>query len=199
MSSSYRILCLSHDPAVVAADGDASGDWNRPEPAESAITAGIDGHEHCDLMITRYSGALVELGCPQSHPKRDGQAGKCLHRSTQWASIAWIRLLLVAQREPAGTVVRGMADVAGVRCWTPTRMERLRAELGIEDPAERTVERCGHPGHPVDSCQPCTLPLGHDWHRDGDGCSWPATASKPQPTPCDAEHACCTRNTTKET
>lgn len=131
MSSSYVVLCLSHDPAVVAADRD----WNRPGPAEEAVAAGIEGHENCDLMITRHSGALVELGCPASsiQPRPVGHAGRCIHRGTKWADIAWIRLLLVAQREAAGTAVRVRADAAGVRCWTPTRLERLRVELGAPD------------------------------------------------------------------
>ena len=51
MSSSYAVLCLSHDPAVIAADSE----WNRPEQAEQAIRDGIASHEHCDLLIGRYS------------------------------------------------------------------------------------------------------------------------------------------------
>ena len=56
MSSTYRVLCLSHDPAIVAAD-----DYQRPETAEAAITEGIAEHAGCDLVIGRYSYPLVEL------------------------------------------------------------------------------------------------------------------------------------------
>jgi hypothetical protein len=56
VSSTYRVLCLSHDPAIVAAD-----DFQRPEQAEEAIRDGMtNGHEHCDLMIGRYSYPLVD-------------------------------------------------------------------------------------------------------------------------------------------
>lgn len=174
MSSTYRVLCLSHDPAVVAADPD----WHRPEPAETAVTLGIEGHRHCDLMIARYSGSLTELGCPQSWAKRNGQAGGCCHRETQWVAVDWIRLLLVAQREPAGTTVREVAGAAGVRCWTPARLERLRAELGIE---EQQTEP------PQLACP--DLP-GHETHSPPCGFTSLPPLGRLVPPPCGTAHNC---------
>lgn len=175
MSSTYRVLCLSHDPAVIAADGD----WNRREMAEAAIAEGIEDHGNCDLMIGRYSYPLVSLGCPSSAPKRDGHAGRCCHRDTLWIDSAWLRLLLVAQREAMQGVIRVAADAAGSRCWTPARLERLRNELNLPEAwaeALKPIGPCGHPGPADDDpSNPCTLPLGHDLHRDQDGCSWPAS------------------------
>lgn len=41
-------------------------------------------------------------------------------------------------------------------------------------PEKPAVDTCGHAGPDSDDpSNPCTLPLGHDLHRDGDGCSWP--------------------------
>ena len=51
MSSTYYVLCLSHDPAITVND---SG-YSSPEAAEEAIRDRASGHEACDLMIGRYS------------------------------------------------------------------------------------------------------------------------------------------------
>jgi hypothetical protein len=41
-----------------------------------------------------------------------------------------------------------------------------------------TKDVCGNKGAPADPHQPCTVPLGHDLHRDADGYAW-LTASGP--------------------
>lgn len=125
MSSTYRVLCLSHDPATIAADGD----WNRAHMAEEAITAGIEGHEQCDLLIGRYSYPLVEVGCPASKDRRGKQP--CIHGSTHWVDVVWLRLLAVALREPTSTDLRHAADEAARNCWTPERVRRLGPELDV--------------------------------------------------------------------
>lgn len=53
MSSTYRILCVSHDPALTT-----GSDYNSPEAAEAAIRLGVNGHPTCDLLIGRYSYPL---------------------------------------------------------------------------------------------------------------------------------------------
>lgn len=58
----------------------------------------------------------------------------------------------------------GHADLAGV----------IR-QVGAVEAEKAAGNVCGHVGPDDDDpSNPCTLPLGHDMHRDGDGCSWPA-------------------------
>jgi hypothetical protein len=134
MSSTYRVLCLSHDPAMVAADGD----WNRASMAEEVIAAGVEGHEQCDLLIGRYSYPLVEVGCPASKDRRFKHP--CVHGGTQWVDVAWLALLAVAQQDPsraeAPSALRVVAREAGARCWSPERVRRLGPALGVTAAAE---------------------------------------------------------------
>lgn len=123
MSSTYRVLCLSHDPAIVAADGD----WNRPEFAEAAVRDGVEGHETCDLLIGRYSYPLVEVGCP---PQREGGLACGWHSRTQWTDRGWLQLLYQAQQEPTGKLLAAVTDQNQFRCWTPQRLARIAIELG---------------------------------------------------------------------
>lgn len=121
MSSSYYILCLSHDPAITARD------CSSPEAAQQAIEAGIEGHLGCDLLIERVSGAPVEYGCPPQL-----QSGKaCFHSVVLWVDADWLRLLAHARKS---TDPRTQEAARRVRasCWTPDRVHRLRQSLGIE-------------------------------------------------------------------
>lgn len=127
MSSVYRVLCLSHDPAIVAADCD----WNDREDAEAAIRVGIPGHETCDLLIGRYSYPLIAVGCP---PQRDGLACGG-HSGTLWIDRGWLQLLYQAQHEPTGKLLAAVSDQNAFRCWTPQRLARIAAELDIRPPA----------------------------------------------------------------
>jgi hypothetical protein len=124
VSSNYRVLCLSHDPAIIAKDSD----FNRPEQAEAAIRDGVDGHEHCDLAIGRYSYPLVELGCPAT---RDQPAKlRCTHANTEWTEKGWL-LLLAAAYQSEDPAVRQAALDGRHHCLPWERMQRLRVELGI--------------------------------------------------------------------
>ena len=123
MSSNYSVLCLSHDPAICA-----SYEHRTPEDAEAAIRHGIDGHATCDLMITRTSGAVVEIGCPPS-AKQPGN-GRCYHSNTQWTGTEWVRLLAAAYQSPDPAM--GEAIKAGYHgCLPWERLRRLRAEVGF--------------------------------------------------------------------
>jgi hypothetical protein len=124
VSSTYRVLCLSHDPAIIAADGD----WRRPDAAEQAIANGIDGHDGCDLMIGRYSYPLVAVGCPPSAPNRH-PGSSCCHSGTMWIDSDWVRLLAAVQQGPDGHASR-IAGSGHFQCWTSSRLRRLRLELG---------------------------------------------------------------------
>ncbi|MFF4552747.1 hypothetical protein [Streptomyces sp. NPDC001422] len=124
MSSNYRVLCLSHDPAIIARDHD----YNRPEQAEAAIRDGIQDHEHCDLAIGRYSYPLIELGCPAT---RDQPAKlRCTHAGTEWTDKDWLLLLAAAYQSTDPDVRQAVQDgYHGCLPWE--RLQRLRAELGI--------------------------------------------------------------------
>jgi hypothetical protein len=125
MSSTYRILCLSHDPAIVATDDE----YPSPEAVEAALAAGLDSHPGCDLLIGRYSYPLVEVGCPPTTRERPGQHACLTHSVTVWVDVAWLWVLAaVYQAKGAQTFESGHA----IRHWPWERLRRLREELGID-------------------------------------------------------------------
>ncbi|MEC4016108.1 hypothetical protein [Streptomyces sp. H27-D2] len=124
MSSSYHVLCLSHDPSIIASEY-----GHRPEPALEAITAGIDGHTGCDLVVGRYSYPLVEVGCPAT---RDQPAKlRCCHGGPQWIDRDWLRLLAAGYQTTDPLVDAAVKKVSGL-CWPWERLRRLRFELEVE-------------------------------------------------------------------
>lgn len=131
MSSAYRILCLSHDPAIVVNDPG----YQRAEDAEAAIRDRPEGaaHSHCDLVIGRYSYPLVEVGCPRSADQpehlRPGVL-RCYHGSTMWTSKEWL-LLLGAAYQSDDPAVREAVKAGNYSCLPWERLRRLRVELGI--------------------------------------------------------------------
>lgn len=126
MSSSYHVLCLSHDPAIVAAS-----ECRGSEGAERLIASEIEGHERCDLVIMRVSGGPSEFGCPPV-TDRAGQRRCNYHpHSTHWADVAWLRVLHIAyDADPDRVQECG----AALRCWPLERVHRLRYHLGIVEP-----------------------------------------------------------------
>lgn len=123
MSSTYRVLCLSHDPAITT-----ETDYRTPGDAEHAIATGIDGHTGCDLLIGRYSYPLIEAGCPPAnHPR-------CSHNRTQWDDSSLLRLLATAYASTDETVRKTTED-SHFQCWPRDRLWRLREELDIDVPA----------------------------------------------------------------
>lgn len=129
MSSTYRVLCLSHDPALII----ETADWNRPEHAEGAIRDGITGHTDCDLMIGSYSYPLVELGCPRTFDRPEqlrGSVLRCTHGSTQWVDKEWL-LLLAAAYQSDDPAMRAAIEAGHHGCLPWDRLRRLRVELGI--------------------------------------------------------------------
>jgi hypothetical protein len=127
VSSTYRVLCLSHDPAIVAAD-----DFQRPEHAEAAIADGVTGHENCDLAIGRYSYPLVELGCPAApgRPKHlRPNMVTCYHGSTIWIDRDWLWILAAAYQSPDPDMRAAIEKGHTRQCLPWERLRRLRNEL----------------------------------------------------------------------
>jgi hypothetical protein len=127
VSSTYRVLCLNHHPALIAADGD----WNRREFAETAIREGITDHATCDLLIGRYSYPLVEVGCPGTSIRPEHTPGCTWHGATNWIDRDWLKLLWHAQQQEGQPLLAAVGHQHEFRCWTPQRLDRIAAELGI--------------------------------------------------------------------
>ncbi|MFJ5294484.1 hypothetical protein [Streptomyces sp. NPDC088348] len=123
MSSTYWVLCLSHDPAIT------EGQYRTTEAAAEAISAGIEGHPHCDLLISRVSGAPIGFGCPPS--KAGGDQRACHgHREVEWTDAAWLRVLAYVHQSTDDTA-RSLVRSPMFRCWSWERLRRLRHELQI--------------------------------------------------------------------
>ncbi|MFB4280820.1 hypothetical protein ACBJ59_36410 [Nonomuraea sp. MTCD27] len=128
MSSIYRILCVSHDPAL------DYGEYNTPEEAETAIREGDSSHRQCDLLIGRYSYPLIEVGCPpNTGPQRSGRHRCFTHSLTEWVDVVWLRLLAAAHQADTEQM-RALAGERRLAHWSPERLRRLRDELGIDLP-----------------------------------------------------------------
>lgn len=132
MSSDYKILCLSHNPAIVI-----EGDWHSSRDGHIialAVAANPVGHEatrqhaHCDLLVGRYSYPLVEVACPPSRPGDTKHSG--FHREAKWIDASWLRLLAAAYASTDNAVLQAAQRVSG--CWSADRVNRLRYELGLE-------------------------------------------------------------------
>jgi hypothetical protein len=128
VSSTYYILCLSHDPAITVNDPG----YNRPEEAEAAITAGINDHADCDLVIGRYSYPLVELGCPAAlgRPKHlRPSVVTCYHGGTMWIDRDWLWILAAAYQSPDPDMRAAIEKGHQQQCLPWERLRRLRNEL----------------------------------------------------------------------
>lgn len=129
MSSVYRILCLSHDPAIAFGGVEERGvEWNAPEPALEAIryrnNGAAEAHPHCDLIVGRYSAPLIEVCCPAGR-SNDPHHGSS-HRGDLWIDASWLRLLALAKPEHV-TAARLRS------CWGRELAWGLRYELDLEN------------------------------------------------------------------
>jgi hypothetical protein len=136
MSSNYDILCVSHNPAIRAAE-------DIPDRGDAVTMAlrGLDEHPDCDLLIARYSGALAEVGCPRG----DGEHHPGWHRDPIWADAALLRVVAAAASYLGGDPMSdpGLASAVAQAtrfCWTPARLHAIRRQLGVPDGAATRQE-----------------------------------------------------------
>ena len=132
MSSTYKILCLSHDPAIVLGWPEFQSGQGGHLTSVEAVQRGVEGHPGCDLLVGRYSSPLIEVCCPSpaSGPKPAGV--RCCHSQAQWVDADWLRLAALAYEEPDGSQFRKAVERVAP-CWTKVRLCRLRAELGLDE------------------------------------------------------------------
>lgn len=130
MSSTFYTVCLSHDPALLAREHRSA------EEAEAAVREGASGHEGCDQLIVRSSGAPVEVGCPGHGFADDARPRphwcRLRHAHTKWVDVGWLHVLTHARL--AGALPENVARHHDLSCWTEQRLWRLRDELGLELP-----------------------------------------------------------------
>jgi hypothetical protein len=121
MSSSFYVLCMSHDPATQICELRQDSDMR------NALTMGVVGHMKCDTVLMRVSGAPVEFGCPGI---RNSQCRG--HREIEWIDADVLRLLYYV-RDDQRIAVETLYHKSAFRCWTAgDRLNRLRFELAIE-------------------------------------------------------------------
>jgi len=117
VSSSYHVMCLSHDPAIFVA-----GDFNSRREADSAISVGFESHPGCDFLIMRMSGAPVEFTCT-------GQTDACRHDYAEDVDADWLRILRYFQPTEDLEYLAKLRMSHRLRHWTDKRLERLAAHL----------------------------------------------------------------------
>jgi len=125
MSSTYHVLCLSHDPAIIL-EPEFSLERALAAAANPAGYIGIAHHADCDLLVGRWSGGLMAIACPiRPHPGEETGG----HSTPQSVEVAWLRLLSAAHRMelPDADLSVAMQRLPG--CWSPTRIYRLRELL----------------------------------------------------------------------
>jgi hypothetical protein len=128
VSSTYNILCVSHDPAILI-------ETDEQKPAvviERVLGAGVPGHPGCDLMVGRYSYPLIELCCVGFPFNAVNRPHPGWHRDPEWAEagllrVAAVSLLRFAGKDPA----MDKALLQLPMCWTRPRLVSLRDELQI--------------------------------------------------------------------
>lgn len=124
MSSNFSLICASHQPAIVL-----DGEYPDVRRALEALEPGAGlaaQHPHCDLIVGRWSGGLIELGCLPSNARiYAGQPHTGWHRDVQWVDASWLRLmLLTTPKQHATARIRG--------CWTQHRIATLHQVLDLE-------------------------------------------------------------------
>jgi hypothetical protein len=125
VSSIYRPICLSHDPALIL-----SRDLTYEEANTLTVRDDLGDHQQCDLVIGRFSYPLIEVAClGRQLPGPTGCNG--YHSGAEWIGSDWLRLLAAAAPTVSQDVLR---PVTG-KCWPLERLNRLRLDLRLSVPA----------------------------------------------------------------
>lgn len=134
MNTSYRILCLSHDPAIIL-----EPEWGDAYEALSAVASPdehvkLAHHAGCDLLVGAWSPRLEALACPpraySGHPPT--------HAFPEWLPVDLARVLGAAHQIPLPDAGLSAALKHLPACWSPTRIHRLR-ELLLPAPVAEPV------------------------------------------------------------
>lgn len=124
MSSRYRIICLSHTPALEVEEG-----WTSLGDAAEALATGCgsaEPHRVCDVVIGEYSYPLVDLHCP---PGRHG------HRWVNSVDVRKLRSTLDRLSRGWWTAEYREARLWCMRnpCWSVDRLTALAPLLLSEE------------------------------------------------------------------
>lgn len=117
MSSIYRVICLSHDPAIVLHDREPSSHVEAADFREEMLAG---DHASCDLVVGRYSYPMIEVTCFET--------SRHVHREPKvWDSSV---LALASAARTAGGLLMLLGQKVCAPCWSsPTRLVTLRNEL----------------------------------------------------------------------
>lgn len=115
MSSTYRVLCLAHDPAITI-DG-----WESQSPDEVVgllerrdTAEQLAQHRGCPLAVGRYSYPLIQVYNPKTR---------------QWADVEVLRLIIAAHDADLRPDLLAQLFRRG---WDMAFLEPLRAELSVD-------------------------------------------------------------------
>jgi hypothetical protein len=133
VSSTYSAICLSHDPALIIGP-----DLTYDEASRLDSRGRLDGHQHCDIAIGRFSYPLIEVGCLGR--QLPGPSGcRKQHGGIEWIDSNWLRLLHTARPHVGPELLRRHT----FGCWPAERLDRLRQELGLADSPHLSPVRGG--------------------------------------------------------
>lgn len=113
MSSTYRPICLSHNPAIELDIAWHSGN-NGLIVGEQLTREGFSSHPDCDIILGKYSYPLIEVGCIGHRNKTFS------HEDTKWIDAEWIALLIKARKNNIQLPYPIMTG-----CWNPERVKGL--------------------------------------------------------------------------
>lgn len=139
MSSTYRAICLSHDPAMpIYGHDDEDLKWTSQDAAVAAVRnleGDLKHHKDCDLVIGQYSYPLVAIICPPNSHRPTGvtrTGAPCWHNNEQEIDADWLRLMVAAIAEPNRMTAAAVEKFSGI-CWRPNRVNKLRFLVNPSD------------------------------------------------------------------
>jgi hypothetical protein len=152
MSSTYRAICLSHDPAIEIYDDDGYDGltWSDRETGLGALarrTGPLTAHKDCDLVLGAYSYPLWQITCPANSHREPGRypriGAPCWHNNDQAIQVDWLRLMIAAIVEPTPATRAVLEPRLIDSCWPKQRVMRLRSLLGVNGPYVAYEAPCG--------------------------------------------------------